>query len=132
MLQQKKRVMTAVIVDDDPVALMLLREFLESLSITVHAAGTVAEAKSVLREVIPTVAILDVMLPDGDGTDIMLLMRGLSYRSAIALVTASLEVFPMHKCEGTPPDMLFAKPLDFTTVHAWVEKMAKLRGIALC
>jgi hypothetical protein len=31
MLQQKKRVMTAVIVDDDPVALMLLREFLESL-----------------------------------------------------------------------------------------------------
>jgi two-component system, NtrC family, response regulator PilR len=122
--------LTALIVDDDPIGLMILQSFLESMSIETHSAASVAEAKDLIARSIPSIAILDVQLPDGDAIDIMLAMREANYPTEIAFVTASLEAFPFYKCEISQPDMMFAKPLDQSAVRAWIGHVAKLHGLA--
>jgi DNA-binding response OmpR family regulator len=63
-------------VDDDPVSMMMLEAALASMGIETHSADTVAKAGCLLTEFTPSIAILDVQLPDGDGTDIYLRFAG--------------------------------------------------------
>jgi CheY-like chemotaxis protein len=120
---------SALVVDDDPVGLTILESLLESMSVVTRSAAGVAEAKSLLTQFTPDIAILDVLLSDGDGAEILLTMRQANFPTAVAFITASLEEFPFHKCESSPPDMLFAKPVDESALRAWVREMATLRGL---
>jgi CheY-like chemotaxis protein len=65
----------ALIADDDPISLMLLESLLVSLKIETYPVGDVAHARKMLTKMIPDIAILDVLLPDGDGVDILVTIR---------------------------------------------------------
>lgn len=70
MLSNNK--ITAVIIDDHPVFREGLRNILEQASIKVVAeAGTVAEGLDAIRLFKPSVAIIDIDLPDGNGHEIV-------------------------------------------------------------
>ena len=65
--------LTAVIVDDEPPARHLVREYLQAFDrITVAGtAGTGTEAVDVIEDTSPDLVFLDVQMPDGDGFDVL-------------------------------------------------------------
>ncbi len=60
-----------LIVDDDPSIRMVVTEALRRDGHDVRTAATVAEQVSMLEQFVPDVLITDVMLPDGNGLDLV-------------------------------------------------------------
>lgn len=56
-----------LLVEDDPNILDANRRILESCGLTVLCAATLGEARKWLKSEKPDIAVLDIMLPDGDG-----------------------------------------------------------------
>ena len=60
-----------LIVDDDALIRTVLSDRLERSGHRVRVAGTLAEARAMLRAQVPDLALLDIQLPDGTGTDLL-------------------------------------------------------------
>jgi signal transduction histidine kinase/DNA-binding response OmpR family regulator len=58
---------SVVVVDDDPLALKLVRSTLEPLGWTVHTCSGGLEAADLVRSVKPSVVIMDLLMPGVDG-----------------------------------------------------------------
>jgi two-component system KDP operon response regulator KdpE len=76
---------TILIVDDDLNLLRLVRESLESHSYRVLAAPSGAEALQILKDPLPDLVLLDLMLPDTDGLEICRKAREFSTLPIIVL-----------------------------------------------
>ena len=59
---------TVLLVDDDPVVLLLVGTLLGAEGWVVTEAGSLAEAERALVSLAPTAVVLDAQLPDGHGT----------------------------------------------------------------
>ena len=64
-----------LIVDDEPFIQQLLRDILEDEGYGVLLAGGGRSMLELLRHEIPDLILLDVMMPDGNGQDALLLMQ---------------------------------------------------------
>jgi DNA-binding response OmpR family regulator len=62
---------TVLVVEDNPDLRMLVRLVLSQLSLDLHEAGTVADARAFLAQTKPSLVLLDVALPDGSGDEIL-------------------------------------------------------------
>jgi two-component system, NtrC family, response regulator AtoC len=60
-----------LILDDDALIRTVLSERLERSGNTVRVAGSIAEARALLRTGTPDLALLDMKLPDGEGTELL-------------------------------------------------------------
>ncbi len=58
-------------IDDDPLALELVQDALTSESVEVFSAGTAAGGLALAKSLQPEVAIVDLILPDANGLDIL-------------------------------------------------------------
>jgi DNA-binding response OmpR family regulator len=68
-----------LIVDDEPEISAMIERFLRKEGFyRIHVAGDCASALSLCRTVRPDIAILDVMLPDGDGFSLLSAIRQFS------------------------------------------------------
>lgn len=65
----------ALVVEDDPELRTVLGTLLGQDGITVETAGDLAEAKVALRRRRPAVVLVDLRLPDGDGSDLVRWMQ---------------------------------------------------------
>lgn len=115
---------TVLIADDDATSLMILESVIASLGFEAVTATNVAEAKSLLTRVVPQIAVLDVMFPDGDGTDILLNIHQAGLQTTVAFISATLAEFPFHKCEACHPAMIFSKPLNTRALQTWLQEQA--------
>jgi two-component system response regulator RegA len=77
-----------LIVDDDPVFLSTFRRELERRDWRVATAASVADAAEAARSHRPTVIVLDLMLGDGSGLDLIEELRGTSPAVRIVMTTA--------------------------------------------
>lgn len=66
---------TALVVEDDPELRTVLGTLLAQDGIGVETAGDLAEAKVALRRRRPAVVLVDLRLPDGDGSDLVRWMQ---------------------------------------------------------
>jgi DNA-binding response OmpR family regulator len=79
---------TILVVDDEPAIVQVIRERLEREGFRVWAAGSGGEAlQSVVAEV-PDLLILDLMLPDQDGFDVLRRLRQDGYSLPVIVLTA--------------------------------------------
>jgi two-component system, NtrC family, response regulator AtoC len=60
-----------LVLDDDALIRTVLSDRLERAGHAVRVAGSLAEARALLRTGLPDLALLDMKLPDGDGTDML-------------------------------------------------------------
>ncbi|MFW0797234.1 response regulator transcription factor [Gordonia sp. CPCC 205515] len=67
--------MRILVADDDPVVADVVRRYLERDGMTVLLAGTGAAALSIVAEGAVDLAILDVMMPEGDGISVCQTIR---------------------------------------------------------
>lgn len=78
-----------LVVDDEPADLGLVSRALEKLDHEVLTAESVKDALKIVRAQEPDVAVLDVMLPDGNGLDMLKSIREIDDRLPVVFVTSS-------------------------------------------
>ncbi len=80
--------LTVVVVEDDPSIAGLMTKTLESAGHTVVACSTAADGLDAVRRAAPEVLLLDLGLPDQDGTAVLRTLRGEDHPVGIICVTA--------------------------------------------
>jgi two-component system OmpR family response regulator len=108
-----------LVVDDEPSICHLLRMILESEGYEVVTADSAAAAISALDDFSPDIALLDVMLPDMLGFDLVPILRATDGDVPVIFVTA--RDLPADRLRGlTIGDDYIAKPFSLEELLARV------------
>jgi two-component system, NtrC family, sensor kinase len=105
-----------LIVDDSMTVRMSLNDLLKDAGLEAVACSTVAEARLALAENTFALAILDVLLPDGDGVDLLREIRAMPQAAATTVMMLSTESEVRDRIRGltTGADEYVGKPYDPT------------------
>jgi DNA-binding response OmpR family regulator len=103
-----------LVVDDSVTVRMNLRELLTMAGLDVVACGSAGEAEAALARESFALAILDVLLPDGDGIDLLKKIRAMAQapRTAVMLLSTEAEVRDRIRGLTTGADDYLGKPYD--------------------
>lgn len=103
-----------LVVDDSLTVRMALVETLEEAGFTVRPCATGGEARRALTEDTYLLAILDLLLPDDDGIDLLKLIRGRAETSDMAVIMLSSEAEVQNRIRGLAAgaDDYIGKPYD--------------------
>jgi DNA-binding response OmpR family regulator len=100
-----------LLVEDDPVTGSVLVAILRRRGHLVTLTTTVADGMKKLEEN-PQFVILDLMLPDGDGSTILQHIRRLQLPIRVLVTTAVSEPHRLREIHEMKPDLLLQKPID--------------------
>lgn len=114
-----------VVVEDDPVLARLLERILAGAGHTVTVAGTVIDALAAIRAVDPELIILDLILPDGRGEDVLAELMRFRPSSRVLVLSSMVQVATrVGVLEGGAVDFL-AKP--FANAELLARVKARIR-----
>ena len=108
-----------LLVEDDATTVHIMTRLLQTVGVAVESAGTVKEGIAALSRM-PAVVILDLMLPDGSGVEVLEAIRAAKLRCKVAVVSASTDAATFRRLHAASPDAIFAKPLDFEDFVQWL------------
>ena len=114
-----------LVVDDDPGIRELLTAGLAFCGFEVTAVGTVASALTALREQRPDVVVLDVVLPDADGVDMLRVVRRSGDRTPVVLLSSRDAVADRVAGLAVGGDDYVTKPFDLSEVVARLEAVLR-------
>ncbi len=100
-----------LLVEDDIVSAHALSSILRHRGFEVTVASTLAEGFAKLSEN-PGHVILDLMLPDGDGGDILRYIRQSKLPSRVVITTAVNDASRLRGIHDLKPDAILQKPID--------------------
>src|SRR3954468_9457213 len=82
-----------LVVDDEPMIRKVMEEWLRAKRYSVHSAGDLSNAERLLKNDSFDLVFLDRKLPDGEGTELLEIMKTLSYKPMVIVMTglATLE-----------------------------------------
>jgi DNA-binding response OmpR family regulator len=123
--------MSVLVVDDSLTVRMHLIEILDAASLPVIACATLEEARRKLAEQKFALVILDVLLPDGDGIELLKDIRALESASDTAVMLLSTEAEVRDRVRGlsTGADEYVGKPYDPNYLVARARELAR-RNVA--
>lgn len=105
-------------VEDEPRNAALLDAILGRAGYRLHVAGDLAAAREWLARETPDLVLLDRHLPDGDGLDLIPIIRGADRLRAIPILLVSASVLPRDQaaamdagCDGFLAKPVRVKPL---------------------
>ena len=78
-----------LLVEDDPTLWRLYMAYLERAGIDAMHAGSVAEARAALAEQVPSVVLLDLILPDGHGYEVLQQLRASGCDAPVIVITSA-------------------------------------------
>ena len=121
--------MTVLIVDDSLTVRMDLAESFRDAHFEPLVCATVAEARAVLPRSLPDVAILDILLPDGDGIDLLREIRTSPALAGIVVLMLTSEAEVKDRIRGlqTGADEYVGKPYDTGYVIARAQELLRER-----
>ena len=108
-----------LLVEDDPTTAKIMTRLLQTVGVTVESVGTVKDGLTALSRM-PAVVILDLMLPDGSGVQVLEAIRLANMRCKVAIVSASTDADTFKRLRAAGPDAIFPKPLDFEYLVQWL------------
>ena len=116
-----------LIVDDSMTVRMSLIELLKGADLETVGCGSVAEARQALSERVFALVILDVLLPDGDGVDLLQEIRAMPAAAGTAVMMLSTETEIRDRVRGltTGADEYVGKPYDPTYLVARARELAR-------
>lgn len=117
--------MRLLIVEDDPVLSDGLAVGLGLSGFTCDAVGTLADARAALRDHEFSAMVLDIMLPDGAGTDLLAQMRAAGNRLPVLLLTARDRVRDRVEGLDAGADDYLGKPCDLDELAARLRAMLR-------
>ena len=108
-----------LLVEDTPSLQMVYRAVLHGAGHRVRTAATADEGLSAFREMRPPVVLLDLMLPDRDGLDLMRDMLALRPDAAVIVITANGSINKAVEAMRAGAHEFLVKPFDETRfLHA--------------
>jgi diguanylate cyclase (GGDEF)-like protein len=107
-----------LVVDDDPEVLEILKRYVEQEGMTVRCARTHAEALLALESRMPDGLIVDIVLPDGSGYELVERTRAIPGGDVPPVLVISVRAGFLDKVEATHcgADGYFEKPVDWETL----------------
>src|SRR6202050_70399 len=121
---------SVLIVDDSMTVRMSLIELLRDAGLEAVGCGSVAEARSALAEQVFGLVILDVLLPDGDGVELLQEIRAMPAAASTAVMMLSTETEIRDRVRGltTGADEYVGKPYDPTYLVARARELVRRGG----
>jgi two-component system, NtrC family, sensor kinase len=118
-----------LIVDDSLTVRMDLRETFQSAGFDTTVCPTVAAARAALAEGTFSLVVLDVILPDGDGIELLREIKSISQATAVSVLLLSTEAEVRDRVRGlkTGADDYIGKPYDASAV---LSRARQLIGVA--
>jgi two-component system response regulator MprA len=113
---------TVLVIDDDRVICMVLREALESAGIRVEACSDPEEGLAAAVANAPDVVVLDVMLPRVDGLAVLQRLRIAGVRSRVLVFSATGSRHAEY-ARDLGADGYIAKPFDVAEMIATVQAL---------
>jgi len=101
-----------LLVEDDLRTQSALRKIFTKLGWEVHSAMTVAGGLALLRLFPPDGLILDLMLPDGDGIDVLREVHSGQLGTRVAVTTGVLDGDRLEAVRLLRPEAVVRKPVD--------------------
>ncbi|HEY8335079.1 MAG TPA: response regulator [Tardiphaga sp.] len=120
--------MRILIVEDDLILLDGLRAGLNILGATVDAVSSCAEAHAALSTSTFDAVVLDLMLPDGSGLNVLATMRSQGNNTPVLLLTALDEVADRIKGLDAGADDYLGKPFDLEELGARVRAIVRRKA----
>lgn len=118
-----------LVVDDEPADLGLVRRALEKLDHEVITASTVKDALKLVRSKQPDVAVLDVMLPDGNGLDMLKSIHTTDGRLPVIFVTSSSESATAIQAMKLGALDYLVKPIDVVELRKVVARALEIHKL---
>lgn len=100
-----------LIVDDDRIILSILTKFLQKAGYQTDAAETSREALEKVKNQYYDVAIMDIKLPDMEGTDLLLIMNRTSPRTTKIMMTGFASKENRDRSLNRGADAYLIKPI---------------------
>jgi two-component system NtrC family sensor kinase len=121
---------TVLIVDDSLTIRMNLMELFNAADLRAVACSTVAEAREALANDTFSLVILDVLLPDGNGIELLQEIRATPSASATAVMLLSTEAEVRDRVRGlsTGADEYIGKPYDAAYVVGRARELVRRGG----
>lgn len=113
---------TVLIVEDDSTSREALAWLFTELGFYPIGVSDLAAARRVLDTKTPRILILDLMLPDGNGIDLLAEIRKARRPIIVAVVTGMTDLLKLRELMAWKPEAIFAKPLDVDEFDDWVVK----------
>jgi DNA-binding response OmpR family regulator len=109
------------VVEDDLDSYQALSKILKHVGYETHSAATLAQARTLIAQA-PRFLILDLMLPDGNGKDLLREVQEARLPIKVAVLTAAADKQLLDDVRALKPDALFIKPLDVPRMMAWLRQ----------
>ena len=124
---------SVLIVDDSLTVRMDLKEAFEDVGFQTVVCATVAAARQALAHTTVRVAVLDVLLPDGNGIDLLREIRASADTTAVVVLMLSTEAEVTHRLHGlrTGADEYVGKPYDIHYVVARARQLLRAGRVEL-
>ena len=116
-----------LVVDDEPTVQHLFRRMFDKVGIEVLTAGSAAEARRLVAETRPDVAILDLVLPDQTGLQTFQALKEIDPRLPVVFMTASGNSDTAIEAMKLGALDYLLKPLDFAEVRKLVDQALEIR-----
>ena len=117
--------MRILVVEDDPVLADGLKVGLALAGMTVDGVATCVDARAALAASEFDAVVLDLMLPDGSGLDVLRALRAGGDRTPVLLLTALDELPDRIKGLDTGADDYLGKPFDLDELGARVRAIVR-------
>lgn len=119
-----------LVVEDDREIRTLLQSSLGAEGFTVQTAVTVSEASALLQHSLPDLVLLDLGLPDGDGTQLVRELRG-RHSLPVLVVSARHQEAEKVKLLDAGADDFITKPFSVQELLARIRVALRHRGTTL-
>jgi len=124
---------TLLVVDDDVQIRTLFQRFLTKCGFDVHVASTLAGARESAARHSLDAALIDQMLPDGSGIDLIGELKAVNPDMAIIMVTGRGDIPMVVEAMRRGADNFLTKPVDLADLELFLRKsleIGTLRRIA--
>ncbi|MFN0017640.1 MAG: sigma-54-dependent transcriptional regulator [Pirellulaceae bacterium] len=118
-----------LVIDDDRSVVHFIRAACKELELTVHAAEDAEEGLSMLKQHQPDALLIDVMLPDMTGLELLQKVRRLDERVPVIVITAGGESDAAIEAMTLGALDFLLKPLDVERVRHLVKQSLEIRRL---
>jgi signal transduction histidine kinase/DNA-binding response OmpR family regulator len=118
-------------VDDYQAVVVLLQNFLHQRGLTTLTAGSAQEFRHMLNKLPIALILLDINLPDGDGTELISEIKKASPNTAIIMLSAATDLHTALECLRHGADDYLTKPVQLATFWETVRKVLEKRRLQI-
>lgn len=100
-----------LVIEDDVISANALRIILTRRGCAVQIASSLADATTAMDESIPSVVLLDLLLPDGDGLDVLRVLRERDAKAKVIVMTGVHDPDHLLAARQLRPHAILHKPV---------------------